>query len=65
MKKRIDLIKSETWLDNHYQPFNIMNDLLQQAIKDFVGKNDEIINIQMIRSKSGLNYFLIYIKANP
>ena len=58
--EKINIIRSQTWLKDDFE--NI-TDILEEAIKDFVDENDEIINIESKESENGLSRFWIYVKS--
>ena len=57
MKKKVNIIKSETWLK---MDLSAQNECLNECISDFVEDNERIINIQLVEGSNGLSYFLIY-----
>ena len=53
------VIRSETFrLDDH---IDLINDILRDAIRSFVSKDEEIINIEQVE-KNGLRRFYIYVR---
>lgn len=59
--KKVDIIWSETWLKDDLE--NI-EDILNEVIKDFVEKDETVINIECKTSPTGLSRFWIYIVKN-
>ena len=57
MKKKVNLIRSETWLDDD---FDSITEILQETIDDFIEKDERIINIQVVKKNDGTNRFWIY-----
>ena len=59
MKRFINLIKSETWVDmnNIEHQENVLNDLLDTVLSS----NQEIINIQLVE-ENGLKRFWVYLR---
>ena len=53
----VKLTRSETWINDDFD--NIHN-VLDETIKDFVGEDERIINIEVKTSESGLSRFWIY-----
>ena len=59
MKRFINLIKFETWVDmnNIEHQENVLNDLLDTVLSS----NQEIINIQLVE-ENGLKRFWVYLR---
>lgn len=57
MKKEINIIRSETWLEDNFEDISLV---LAETIKEFVGEKNRIINIEAIKADSGLSRFWIY-----
>jgi len=57
---KVNLIRSETWLNDD---FNVIYSTLNDTIKEFVGKDDRIINIE-VKESGGLKRFWIYTEKN-
>ena len=55
----IEVIFSETWL---HDDIDNVNNILTETIKDFVDKEDNIINIETKTGHTGLTRFWIYVK---
>ena len=57
---KVNLIRSETWLNDD---FNMIHSTLNDTIKEFVSKDDRIINIE-VKESCGLKRFWIYTEKN-
>lgn len=55
----VDIVFSETWLSADLKQIHM---ILQNAISDFIGENDRIINIESKIDDSGLSRFWIYVQ---
>ena len=58
MKKKINIIRSETWMSD--TPLKDADRILNSTLQDFVLSSEKIINIQFVEGKNGLNRFWIY-----
>ena len=56
MKHIIQLTRSETWMGDDFKD---IHSILDDTIKEFVGKEDKIINIE-VKESGGLKRFWIY-----
>jgi len=56
----MEVIRSETWLAEGFD--EDINRILKKTINEFVGGDEEIVNIEMKTDKSGLSRFWIYVK---
>jgi hypothetical protein len=59
--QKISIIRSETW--SGFQNIIKINDILEEAIKEFLSDSDEIINIEKHTESNGLSRFWIYVKS--
>lgn len=59
MKNKVYIITSETFLN---YDCNMMYEILNDTINEYIQPNHEIINIQLDRLSNGSSRFLIYVK---
>ena len=56
-KSEVNIIRSQTWLTDDLEA---INSILNEAIEYWVGKDEQIVNIESKTSDSGLSRFWIY-----
>ncbi len=60
-QKVVNIVRSETWLDDNFKDISL---ILEQTIKEFVSEKERIINVQVVKSDSGLSRFWIYTELS-
>lgn len=58
--REVSLSVSEGWLD---YDFDNMQGILDEMIEQYVGKYDRIINIEIIKSKTGMSNYYLYTEV--
>ena len=57
MSKKVNLIRSETWIADNYED---IRQILEETTEECVEDDEKIINIEMKTNKSGLSRFWVY-----